>query len=197
MISDRFSSSTSSIIRISLCFSHTIFPPLVRGKNNLESKQKNDGMLSHCAAAEVNGPPEVECEGKLWHQGFPTPRNEKMSIFSEKMPQMGFLLHRDFWKNAGYTNMRHFFMFFCIFINKEKCPVVKKMPILFEKGIKNVQLATLFDTIGAENCLRKFRYNVGELKNRKIIFFPPVWVLFCRHAFSLRFRKKSKDNFGA
>ncbi len=45
----------------------------------------------------------------------------------------------------------------------------------FEKGIKNVQLATLFDTIGAENCLRKFVYNFGELENRKkIIFFPPV-----------------------
>ncbi len=34
-------------------------------------------------------------------------------------------------------------MFYCIFINKGKCPMSQKMPIFSKKGIKNARLATL------------------------------------------------------
>ncbi len=42
-------------------------------------------------------------------QGCQPLGRKKCPIFCEKMPQMGFLLHKDFWKNARCTKMRHFF----------------------------------------------------------------------------------------
>ncbi len=54
-------------------------------------------MLSHCAAAEVNAPPEVEsARANFDTRVFQPLGTKKCPIFSEKMPQMGFLLHRDF-----------------------------------------------------------------------------------------------------
>ncbi len=61
----------------------------------------------------------------------------------KKMPQMGFLLHKDFWKNARYKKIWHLFVLYCIFINKGKCPMVEKMLFFSEKGIKNVRSTTL------------------------------------------------------
>ncbi len=60
--------------------------------------------------------------------GLPTPRNEKCPIYSEKNPQIEFLLRMGFWKNAWHTKRGHLFKFYCIFIDKGKGPVSEKIP---------------------------------------------------------------------
>ncbi len=76
-------------------------------------------------------------------QGCQPLGTKKCPIFREKMPQMGFLLHKGFQKNAWYIKMGHFFHVLLHFYSQRKMPHVSKNANFSEKGIKNARLATL------------------------------------------------------
>ncbi len=75
--------------------------------------------------------------GKLsMQQGCQLLGTKKCPIFSEKMPTLGFLKHKDFWKNARYSKMGHFSCFIAFLATKENVPWLKNFIFFPKKASK-------------------------------------------------------------
>ncbi len=65
--------------------------------------------------------------------GLPSPRNEKMPNLWWRNAPNGDYTTKGHLKRCPMHKKGHFLKFYCIFINKGKCPMSQKMPIFLKK----------------------------------------------------------------